>query len=88
MNEHIFSLSRLMQYEQDPSAYILDNIRLPAGVLMVLFAVYFLVIEFLKMRFVEYRTKSDVSIYLMIFFHFLNLITYILDIVEVKDITD
>ena len=55
---------------------------------MVLFAVYFLIIEFLKMKFVEYRTKSDVSIYLMIFFHLLNLITYILDIVEVKDITD
>jgi hypothetical protein len=55
---------------------------------MVFFALYFLVIEYLKMRFVEYKTKSDISIYLMISFHLLNLITYILNIEEKKTITD
>ena len=61
---------------------------MPAGVLMVLFALYFLIIEFLKMRFVEYRTKSDVSIYLMISFHLLNLTTFALNFVEGKKVAD
>jgi hypothetical protein len=55
---------------------------------MVFFALYFLIIEFLKMKFVEYRTSSDVSIYLMIIFHFLNLITFVLNYAEVKNIAD
>lgn len=55
---------------------------------MVLFALYFLILEFLKMRFVEYRTKSDVSIYLMITFHILNLTTFMLNFVEGKKVAD
>ncbi len=82
MNVHIFSVSRLISYELDPSSYILDKFRDPAGYLMAVFAVYFLIIEYLKMRFVDNRTKSDVSIYLMITFHLLNLITFILNFTE------
>ena len=88
MNEHIFSLSRVMQYEQDPTSYIFDYFREPAGYLMVVFAIYFLIIEYLKMKFVNYRTRSDVSIYLMITFHFLNLITFILNRTEGKKVAD
>lgn len=55
---------------------------------MVLFAVYYLVIEYLKMRFVEYRTKSDISIYLMILFHLLNITTFALNFVEGKKVAD
>jgi hypothetical protein len=60
----------------------------PAGYLMLFFAIYFLIIEYLKMKFVEYRTSSDVSIYLMITFHFLNIITFLLDKVELKKVAD
>jgi hypothetical protein len=60
----------------------------PAGYIMVFFALYFLILEYLKMKFVEYRTSSDVSIYLMIIFHFLNLITFVLDKVELKNVAD
>ncbi len=56
--------------------------------IMVLFALYFLILEFLKMKFVDYRTKSDVSIFLMIIFHFLNLITFTLNFVERNNAPD
>ena len=88
MNEHIFSLSRLMKFEQDPSAFYIESIRFPAGCIMVAFAFYFLILEFLKMRFVSYRTSSDVSIYLMVLFHLLNLTTYALNFVEGSKVAD
>jgi hypothetical protein len=55
---------------------------------MVAFALYFLILEFLKMRFVNYRTSSDISIYLMIFFHLLNLATFTLNYTEGNKVMD
>jgi hypothetical protein len=40
------------------------------------------------MRFVNYRTSSDISIYLMISFHLLNLTTFALNYVEGKKVMD
>jgi hypothetical protein len=52
---------------------------------MCLFALYFLILEFLKMKAVEYRTKNDYSIYLMVVFHLINMVTYLLNLIESKD---
>jgi hypothetical protein len=61
---------------------------LPAGWVMVALALYFLILEFLKMRFVNYRTSYDVSIYLMVLFHLLNLTTFAVNFVEGKKLAD
>ncbi len=55
---------------------------------MVALALYFLILEFLKMRFVNYRTSYDVSIYLMVLFHLLNLTTFAVNFVEGKKLAD
>jgi hypothetical protein len=55
---------------------------------MIALALYFLILEFLKMRFVNYRTSSDISIYLMIFFHLLNLTTFALNKAELNNSMD
>jgi hypothetical protein len=51
---------------------------------MCLFALYFLALEFLKMKAVEYRTKNDYSIYLMVVFHLINIGTFLLNLIESK----
>jgi hypothetical protein len=55
---------------------------------MIALALYFLILEFLKMSFVKYRTSSDISIYPMIFFHFLNLTTFALNKAELNNSMD
>ena len=68
-----------MRYEAEPSIDPFEIYRLPFGVIMVILAIYFLILEYLKMRFVNYRTKGDLSIYLMIIFHLMNLATFTLN---------
>ena len=88
MNEHIFSLERLMEYETNPDSNYLNHIRMPAGIIMVILGVYFLLLEFLKMKFVNFRTATDYSVYLMVLFHVLILTTFALNFVEGKKIAD
>lgn len=84
MNEHIFSLERLMEYETNPGSNYLNRIRMPAGIIMVILGVYFLLLEFLKMKFVNFRTATDYSVYLMVLFHVLILTTFALNFLEGK----